>query len=161
MTSTDIRNETPLEIGAAPLTLVGYLDVTRHGRPVRLAGAARTRMEATRALLRRELDGGRRIYGVNTGYGADSVTAIASDAIRRVQRNTLLSHAMGTGAPVPGPIVRGMMLLKANVLAQGYSAVRPAVVDLLLAMLNADVTPLVPEQGSLAASGDLIPCGHV
>lgn len=154
-------HNTPLEVGAAPLTLDDYLAVACHGRPVALAGAARARMETFRASLRRQLETGRRIYGVNTGYGADSVTTIAPEAMRRVQRNTLLSHGAGTGGPVPAPLVRGMLLLKAAVLAHGYSAVRPAVVDLLLALLNAGITPLVPEQGSLAASGDLIPCGHL
>ncbi len=152
---------TPLELGDAPLTLDDYLQVTHQGRAVRLAPAARVRMESFRASLQRQLEAGRRIYGVNTGYGADSVTTIAPETIRRVQRNTLLSHAAGTGVPIPISHARGMLLLKAVVLVQGYSAVRPIVVDMLLDLLNADIAPLVPEQGSLAASGDLIPSGHM
>lgn len=161
MSSASAAGDAALELGAEPLTLQSYLDVTHAGRPVRLSGAARERMETFRASLQRQLAAGRRIYGVNTGYGADSVSAIAPETIRQVQRNTLLSHAVGTGDPVVTPIGRGMLLLKANVLAQGYSAVRPLLVERLLALLNAGITPLVPEQGSLAASGDLIPCGHL
>src|SRR5579875_4116178 len=134
---TDPR--TPLVIGDGPLTLEEYLVVTEGAAPVTLGSAARERMERHRASLLRQLDGGARIYGVNTGYGADSVTSLDRESIRTVQANTLRSHAMGTGPIVPRELTRGMLLLKANVLAQGYSAVRPAVVELLLEMLNQDI----------------------
>ena len=104
-----VRASSPLESGAQPLSPDDYLDVTYGHRPMRPAAAARARMDAFHASLRRQLEGGRRIYGVNTGYGADSVTVIPPDVIRRVQRNTLLSHATGTGAPVSEPLVRGML----------------------------------------------------
>lgn len=150
-----------IDLGTGPLTLEDYQAVvTGHAR-VRLTQTARSRMASYRDSLLRQLAGGVRMYGVNTGYGADSVRTLPPDAIRTVQRNTIVSHAVGVGPHAPPEIVRGMLLLKANVLAQGYSAVRPAVADLLLEMLNHDILPLVPEQGSLAASGDLVPSGHL
>jgi histidine ammonia-lyase len=98
---------------------------------------------------------------VNTGYGADSTTSLAPDDVRAVQRNTLTSHAVGTGRDLAAPLVRGMLLLKAHVLAMGPSAVRPQVAEMLLALLAHDILPAVPEQGSQAASGDLVPQGHL
>lgn len=151
----------PLQLGAVELTAADYRAVVAGERAAELAPAARERMERHRAALLRQLDGGARIYGVNTGYGADSVTELSGEEARIVQRNTLLSHAVGTGRLADRELVRGMLLLKANVLARGYSAVRPRVVELLLELLAHDIVPLVPEQGSLAASGDLVPQGHL
>ena len=150
-----------VEIGAGPLTPEAYHAVADGRAKVGLSDVGRRRMLAFRASLMRQLSAGVRMYGVNTGYGADSVRTLAPDVIRTVQRNTVLSHAMGVGPETPREIVRGMMLLKANVMAIGNSAVRPELAELLLELLNHDLIPLVPEQGSLAASGDLVPSGHV
>ena len=152
---------TTVEVGGAPLSLESYQAVATGGVEARLAEPARERMRSFRESLLRQLSQGVRIYGVNTGFGADSGRLLAPDLIRTVQRNTVLSHAVGVGPSTPVEIVRGMMLIKANVMAMGYSAVRPELADLLLAMLNQDVIPVVPEQGSLAASGDLVPSGHL
>ncbi|MFI5281801.1 MAG: histidine ammonia-lyase [Candidatus Dormibacterales bacterium] len=148
-------------IGDGDLSLDGYWSVAEGRSRVRLSPAARSRMEQHRASLFRQLDRGARIYGVNTGYGADSKRVLPQDVLRTVQRNTIVSHAVGVGDPAGERIVRGMMLLKANVLAQGYSAVRPAVAEALIEFLNHDILPIVPDQGSLAASGDLVPSGHL
>jgi histidine ammonia-lyase len=118
-------------------------------------------MEAHRQSLLQQLASGAAIYGVNTGYGADSARRLAPEAIRTVQRNTVLSHAVGVGPEVQRALVRAMLLLKAAVLAKGYSAVRPDLVDLICGLLNHDIVPVVLEQGSLAASGDLVPSGHL
>jgi histidine ammonia-lyase len=150
-----------VEVGAHPLSLDEYLSVAHGGARATLAPAARERMELHRASLRRQLEAGSLIYGVNTGYGADSVRILPPEVLRTVQRNTIVSHAVGVGEIVPTEIVRGMMLLKANVLAMGFSAVRPLVAELLLDLLNHDIVPIVPQQGSLAASGDLVPSGHM
>lgn len=150
-----------VEVGARPLSLDDYQAVVVGYAVARLAQAAVTRMSSFRDSLLRQLENGVRMYGVNTGYGADSVNTLPAELIRTVQRNTVLSHAAGTGAPVSAEIVRGMLLLKANVMAKGYSAVRPALAELVLELLNHDLLPIVPEQGSLAASGDLIPQGHL
>jgi histidine ammonia-lyase len=148
-------------VGDHPLSLDEYRAIANGGARAELGAAARTRMERHRASLERQLAGGTRMYGVNTGYGADSARTLEPDVLRTVQRNTIVSHAVGVGEIAPREIVRGMMLLKANVLAQGFSAVRPAVAELLIELLNKDIVPVVPEQGSLAASGDLVPSGHM
>jgi histidine ammonia-lyase len=148
-------------IGATALDLEQYRAVVSGMARVALAPEGRARMERFRASLRRQLDAGARIYGVNTGYGADSSTSLEPDIIALVQRNTLTSHSVGTGSFLSPELTRGMLLLKANMLALGYSGVRPAVAELCLELLNHDILPLIPEQGSLAASGDLIPQGHL
>jgi histidine ammonia-lyase len=151
----------PLALGEKSLTLAQYSDVADGRLEVRLSDAARQRMQIHRGSLMRQLASGAAIYGVNTGYGADSTRRLAPETIRTVQRNTVLSHAVGVGPDVPRRLVRGMLLLKAAVLAKGYSAVRPELVDLICGLLNHDIVPVVPEQGSLAASGDLVPSGHL
>lgn len=148
-------------LGDHLLTLDEYDLVASAEAGVRLSPTAVERMERYRASLLRQLAAGVRMYGVNTGYGADSVTSLEPGDIREVQRNTVVSHAMGTGDIAPPRIARGMLLLKASVLAQGYSACRPVVAELLLELLNQGILPVVPKQGSMAASGDLVPCGHL
>ncbi|HEY1421072.1 MAG TPA: histidine ammonia-lyase [Candidatus Dormibacteraeota bacterium] len=155
------RDPSFLRLGEKPLTFAQYDEVAGGGLQVGLSAKARSRMAVHRQSLLRQLAGGTAIYGVNTGYGADSGRRIAPETIRIVQRNTVLSHAVGVGPQAPRRIVRGMLLLKAAVLTKGFSAVRPALVDLLCGLLEHDILPLVPEQGSLAASGDLVPSGHL
>jgi histidine ammonia-lyase len=150
-----------VHVGDGPLSPEDYHAVVAGDATAELSAAGRSRMERHRAELLRQLGGGVRMYGVNTGYGADSTTSLAPEDVRTVQRNTLTSHAMGTGRRLPPALVRGMLLLKAHVLAMGPSAVRPRVVELLLALLARDILPVVPEQGSQAASGDLVPQGHL
>ncbi len=151
----------PLALGEKPLTFEQYAGVADGGLEVQLSDSARRRMQVHRESLLRQLASGAAIYGVNTGYGADSTRRLAPETIRTVQRNTVLSHVVGVGPEVPRRLVRGMLLLKAAVLAKGYSAVRPDLVDLICGLLNHDIVPIVPEQGSLAASGDLVPSGHL
>ncbi|MBS4075506.1 histidine ammonia-lyase [Ameyamaea chiangmaiensis] len=138
---------------------------------IRVVVAARPRIEIgapTWALLdetARSVDRivarGEPVYGVNTGFGKLAKTRIADDNLRVLQRNLVLSHAAGIGAPMAERVVRLMMLLKANGLARGFSGVRPDVVRLLIEMLNRGVTPVVPEKGSVGASGDLAPLAHL
>ncbi len=151
----------PLALGEKPLTFEQYAGVANGRLDVALSDAARRRMTVYRESLMRQLASGAAIYGVNTGYGADSTRRLAPETIRTVQRNTILSHVVGVGPEVPRRLVRGMLLLKATVLAKGYSAVRPELVDLICSLLSRDIVPIVPEQGSLAASGDLVPSGHL
>ena len=139
-------DRTVVTIGDGDLSLVDYWSVAEGRSRVRLSQAARSRMERHRASLFRQLDRGARMYGVNTGYGADSKRVLPQDVLRTVQRNTIISHAAGVGDPAGEEIVRGMMLLKANVLAQGYSAVRPVVAEALIECLNHDILPIVPDQ---------------
>ena len=101
------------------------------------------------------------VYGINTGFGKLAQTRIADDDLAQLQRNLVLSHSAGVGKPLAAPVVRLMLLLKAASLAHGLSGVRPEVIDALLALLNADVLPVVPEKGSVGASGDLAPLAHL
>jgi histidine ammonia-lyase len=101
------------------------------------------------------------VYGINTGFGALSETRISSADVRSLQKNLVRSHSTGVGPDLGVPQVRGMMLLRAQVLALGHSGVRPELVDILVSMLNARVHPRVPAQGSVGASGDLAPLAHL
>jgi histidine ammonia-lyase len=101
------------------------------------------------------------VYGINTGFGKLAQTRIADDQLTQLQKNLVLSHSAGVGEPLAAPVVRLMLLMKAASLAHGVSGVRGEVIDALLALLNADVLPVVPEKGSVGASGDLAPLAHL
>src|SRR3989449_10449012 len=131
------------------------------GARVELAAAAGERVRAARALVERIAEGDTPAYGINTGFGTLSEVSIPKGDLRKLQRNLILSHAAGTGAPLPLPAVRALMLLRANVLAGGYSGIRESTLDLLVALLERDVIPVVPEKGSVGASGDLAPLAHL
>ncbi|HET7429563.1 MAG TPA: histidine ammonia-lyase [Gaiellales bacterium] len=129
--------------------------------PAELAPEAVEKIAAARALIDRAVESGTPTYGVNTGFGRFVDVAISSEDTGRLQLNLLRSHACGVGEPFPTEVVRGAMLLRANALATGASGVRRETVELLLAMLNAGVHPIVPSRGSLGASGDLAPLAHL
>lgn len=126
-----------------------------------LAPSARAKVEASHRALLAILARGEPVYGVNTGFGALSTVRIPEPDLARLQRNIVLSHATGVGDPLPDEVVRGMLLFRLNSFLQGASGVRPEVVELLLGMLNARVHPVVPEQGSVGSSGDLVPLAHL
>jgi histidine ammonia-lyase len=128
---------------------------------VGLAPKARERMLRTRAVVDDIVDRNAAVYGVTTGFGKLSEVAIPRERLAELQVNLVRSHASGVGDPLPEREVRAMMLLRANVIAKGYSGARPGLVDLLLQLLNADVYPRIPEQGSVGASGDLAPLSHL
>ena len=135
--------------------------VARDDAPVELGASARQLLESRRVELEGQAASGRAVYGISTGFGALARIPIALDSRSALQHAVVRSHAAGMGAPVEREVVRAMMLLRAKTLAMGLSGVRPAVVDALAATLNAGITPLVPEHGSLGASGDLAPLAHV
>jgi len=128
---------------------------------VKLAAEARARVEAARAFVDRIVEEGRVVYGITTGFGALAHVVIPPDRLRELQANLIRSHASGVGAPLPVEEVRAITLLRANVLARGHSGVRSVVVDLLLELLNRGVHPVIPERGSVGASGDLAPLSHL
>lgn len=140
--------------------IVALEQVARLGRPVVLGGEAREAVQRGRAALERVIRDGRPVYGVNTGFGSLSRVRIADDQLSEVQHNLLRSHASGVGAPLPVDVTRAMTVLQAASLARGRSGVRPLIVERLLSILNAGVTPIVPETGSVGASGDLAPLAH-
>ena len=155
------RRDAPLVVDGESLTLAAIAEVARRARPVCLARRARERLAAGRRRVEEAVASGEILYGVTTGFGKLADVAISSADARRLQENLIRSHAAGVGPALPVPVVRAMMLLRANALARGYSGVRPELVEMLLAMLNRGVHPVVPSRGSLGASGDLAPLAHL
>jgi histidine ammonia-lyase len=131
------------------------------GAGVELAPAARRRLEKSAAALDAAVAGGEALYGINTGFGPFARTRITPAEIDQLQVNLLRSHAVGFGDPLPTPVVRAMLVLRAHSLSRGYSGVRPALVEALVAFLESGITPVVPEHGSVGASGDLAPLAHL
>lgn len=129
--------------------------------PVSIAPGAAPAIAAAAAAVEAALARHEPVYGVNTGFGKLARTRIADDQLRDLQRRLLLSHAAGVGAPLPDPVVRLTLILKANALARGHSGVRAAVIQRLLDFANAGLLPVVPERGSVGASGDLAPLAHL
>ena len=128
---------------------------------VAVAPAAREDLLGSRRLVEAAIASGQAIYGINTGFGKLANVRVAPDKLDQLQANLIRSHAAGVGEPLPAAVVRAVMLLRANVLLRPTSGVRPELVDALVALLNAGIVPLVPEQGSVGASGDLAPLSHV
>ena len=128
---------------------------------VTLAPAAVERMNASRQLIDRLAAGEEPIYAVNTGVGLLANVRIARDELEQLQRNVIRSHCAGVGEPLDRAVVRAMILIRANVLAMGFSGIRPLVAERLCDLVNRGVTPVVPSQGSVGASGDLAPLSHM
>lgn len=150
----------PVVLDGGPLSAAAVEQVARGGRPVELAASGRERINASHDGLRRALATSQPIYGVNTGFGSLSRQRISDDDLKAVQRNLLRSHAACVGVPLPTDVVRAMLLLLAASLSRGVSGVRPVVVEGVVSLLNRGVTPVVPETGSVGASGDLAPLAH-
>jgi len=152
-----------LHINGNDLTLEAVRDVasTETRRPVLLAPDAREAVNRARAVVDGIVAGNKLAYAITTGVGKLSDVRIAGDQIRELQINLVRSHACGVGEPLPVSETRAIMLLRANSLAKGHSGVRPVLIDTLCEMLNRGVTPVVPSQGSVGASGDLAPLAHL
>jgi histidine ammonia-lyase len=147
-------------VGGRTLSLDDVVAVARDGARVEVAGTVAGAMERSRKQVQAHLDEGRAVYGLTTGFGALAEVRIEPDDLERLQRNLIRSHAAGAGAPLPAEVVRAMMLLRARALAAGYSGVRPVLVERIVQLLNAGVTPAVPSRGSVGASGDLAQLAH-
>ena len=150
-----------IELSGEGLGRAEVLAVARGMARVELAERARRAMERSAAVVERRAGSSEPVYGISTGFGSLATTRIPSERREDLQRALIRSHAAGMGPPVEAEVVRAMMLLRARSLAMGFSGARPEVADGLLALLNAAVTPVVPEHGSLGASGDLAPLAHV
>jgi len=150
-----------IEIDGHHLSIQNVLDAARSGAIVIISQDGLENIDRARAWLEQVLETDRPVYGINTGFGifADRRISLADSA--RLNRNLILSHAVGTGPAFEDEIVRAAMLVRANTLSKGYSGVRREVVQTLLDMLNAGVIPFVPSQGSLGSSGDLGPLSHM
>ena len=148
-------------LDGSSLTLADLVAVADGASPVALAPSARARVARSRAVVDRLADGAAAVYGVNTGFGNFAETRISRDDLARLQTNLIRSHATGVDAPLPPRAVRAMMALRANVLAKGFSGIRPATLEALLALLQHGIHPYVPSRGSVGASGDLAPLAHL
>ena len=151
----------PIVLTGADLTVPDIESVARAGAPAALDQHARERMQEARDLIESLVAEGAVVYGVTTGFGALASTRIESSDAGRLQENLLMSHAAGVGPAFPREVVRAMLLLRANTLALGHSGCRPLLVDRLLEFLGRGIHPVVPEQGSVGASGDLAPLAHL
>ncbi|MBW9093374.1 histidine ammonia-lyase [Microbacterium jejuense] len=153
--------ESSVIVGAAPLRPEDVVAVARHDARVEIAPEALERVAAARALVEGLADDPEPHYGISTGFGALATTFIAPERRRQLQASLIRSHAAGTGPEVEREVVRALMLLRLQTLATGHTGVRPIVVETYAAMLNAGITPIVREYGSLGCSGDLAPLSHV
>lgn len=149
-----------VEVGAT-LTIPQVVAVAARGARVTVTPAARTAVAASRAMVDRLVAGGTPVYGITTGVGRLASVRISPADAATLQLNIVRSHAAGVGGPLPSEVVRAMMVLRAHGLALGHSGVRQEVIDLLLGCLNRGIYPVVPEQGSVGASGDLAPLAHL
>lgn len=143
------------------LTIDSLMSVTRGHSPVSASQEAMKNVVKSRELVDKLVAEGRPMYGINTGFGKFSDVAISEDEINLLQINLILSDAAGVGAPLPTDVVRGMLVMRANSLLNGFSGVRPVIVETILAMVNKGVHPIVPEKGSVGSSGDLCPLAHM
>ena len=150
-----------LQLNGQQLTLQQIVDIAEGREQIVLADEARTRVEQARRVVQEIVTQGRTVYGVNTGFGKLSDVSIDRADLIQLQLNLVRSHSCGLGEPLPEPEARAMLLLRANVLASGFSGARPLVIDTLIAMLEKRVTPVIPEKGSVGASGDLAPLAHL
>jgi len=150
-----------MELSGQPLSLAAIAEVALDRAVVEIAPSAHARINAAREVIDRITRGEDAVYGVNTGFGKLSEIHIARSDLRQLQLNLVRSHACGIGVPLSEPEVRAMMLLRSNVLTLGFSGIRLEVIELLREMLNRGVHPMIPEKGSVGASGDLAPLAHL
>ena len=150
-----------IELNGQKLLLTQVVAVARGEERVSLAGSARERVAQSRRVVEQIVAEDRAVYGVNTGFGKLSDVRIEPSQLRELQLNLVRSHACGLGSPLSEAEARALLLLRANVLALGYSGCRPVVIETLLRLLEVGVTPLIPEKGSVGASGDLAPLAHL
>ena len=150
-----------MQLTGQPLSLSEIADVALDHAPVEVASSAHARIRDSRKIIEEIVAQGGVVYGISTGFGKLSDIHIAADELRQLQLNLVRSHACGVGRPLSESEARAMMLLRANVLALGFSGIRLEVIELLVEMLNHSVHPVIPEKGSVGASGDLAPLAHL
>ncbi|MCE7929822.1 MAG: aromatic amino acid lyase [Xanthomonadales bacterium PRO6] len=162
-----------MELDGRRLSIEAVQDIAHCRRPVRLSRAALKRVQASADFLARELKRGEPIYGVTTGFGSNADRLLENtrrrartdgeqlSTVAELQRNLIISHAVCVGTPLPPPMVRAMLAIRINTLLQGHSGVRVVTLERLLELLRLDLVPVVPEKGSVGASGDLAPLSHL
>ena len=157
---TTITSVDRVSVGAGPLTIADVVAVARHNAPVELDPAALDAVEASRAIIEALADDTEPHYGISTGFGALATTFIPSDRRAQLQASLVRSHAAGSGPEVEREVVRALMLLRLSTLMTGRTGARRTTVETYAVLLNADITPVVREYGSLGCSGDLAPLAH-
>ena len=150
-----------IHLDGTSLTIESAARVIVNDEPAAPTDAARERVEQCAAFVARIVRSGRRVYGVNTGFGKLSTEAVPLDRLGQLQYNLVRSHACGVGESLPDSVARAALLFRLNTLLRGHSGVRPIVIDHLATLLNAGVVPLIPRQGSMGSSGDLAPLAHL
>lgn len=150
-----------IDLDGASLRLEDVVAVARNNEMIRLSSQAIERMNRSRAQVDAAAAGTKAVYALNTGVGLLANVRLDSHEIETMQVNLIRSHCCGVGAPLDGAVVRGMMLIRANVLAKGYSGIRPVVAERICDLLNHGITPVIPSRGSVGASGDLAPLAHM
>ncbi|MGL5100484.1 MAG: aromatic amino acid lyase, partial [Fusobacteriaceae bacterium] len=150
-----------LILGNEKLTLENFINVVRHRNTVKIADEAYLRVEKSRVYVEKLIDDSKVVYGLTTGFGKFSDIVISKDETSNLQKNLIISHSCGVGEPFSEEIARGMLLLRINNLIIGNSGIRKITVDKMVEILNSDVVPVIPEKGSLGASGDLAPLSHM
>lgn len=148
-------------IDGSSLNLEDFIKVTRLGGRIELSEKAKLKVNRARQLVDKFVEEEKVVYGITTGFGKFSDVVISKENATKLQRNLIMSHACGVGRAFEEEIVRGIMLLRVNALSKGYSGIRLSTIQTLVDMLNKGVHPIVPEQGSLGASGDLAPLAHM
>ncbi len=151
----------PVRITGKNLSIEDVVRVARHGEPVELDSAALERIRTCRAMLQRKLDAREVMYGTNTGIGELSEIVLSDEEVENFQRYLIYNHAAGIGEPAPVEHVRAAMLSRVNVHANGHSACRPEITATYVALLNAGITPIACEKGSVGACGDLAPMSQI
>lgn len=148
-------------LNGSNLTSQQAVIAARQGLTITLDVEQLEKVSQARDLVQRLLTESQPVYGINTGFGKLAETSISPSKVAELQRNLILSHSCGVGAPFSGEVVKVMMLLRANALMKGYSGIRPEVIRLLVELVKQNVIPYVPSQGSVGASGDLVPLAHM
>ncbi len=150
-----------IDLDGSSLTLEDVAAIAEGTERVQIAPAARFRMHASRSKVETAMHGDTPVYALNTGVGLLANIRLDETEIEAMQVNLIRSHCCGVGSPLSTPVVRGMMLIRANVLAKGLSGIRPIVAERICDLLNHHITPVIPSRGSVGASGDLAPLAHM
>jgi histidine ammonia-lyase len=156
-----MKKQSKVLIDGINLTLEDFISVTRHNAIVSIAEDAVEKIYKSRAVVDEFVEEGKVVYGVTTGFGNFSEVVISKEESKKLQKNLIISHAVGGGNPFDTEIVRGIILLRINNLCKGYSGIRYETINTMVEMLNKFVHPVIPEKGSLGASGDLVPLSHM
>lgn len=143
------------------LDLESYMKIVREGLKIKLSEESKINIEKSREYVENLIQNKEVVYGITTGFGKFSDVMINGSETKRLQRNLIFSHSCGVGNPLDEEVVRGIMLLRINALTNGYSGIRLSTINTLIKMLNKGVHPVIPEKGSLGASGDLAPLAHM